>query len=129
MQMIKNWRPLQTSTALSVHHLGQPKTNPHHLKVCLLVFTNFFSKEEKVCCHRDEVNMSTEDAMKSRNIALILICLSDFITITSIQLTVKRRQVNHFNVIFENSDLSPILTLQSSSPWAHIICALSGRSN
>ncbi|VDM42868.1 unnamed protein product [Toxocara canis] len=32
LQLSRNWRPLQTSTTTSVHHVGQPKTNPHHVK-------------------------------------------------------------------------------------------------
>uniref|UniRef100_F1KVV1 Regulator of G-protein signaling rgs-7 n=2 Tax=Ascaris TaxID=6251 RepID=F1KVV1_ASCSU len=32
LQLSRNWRPLQTSTTTSVHHIGVPKTNPRHAK-------------------------------------------------------------------------------------------------
>ncbi|VDK58956.1 unnamed protein product [Anisakis simplex] len=31
LQLTRNWRPLQTSTTTSVHHIGLPKTNPRHI--------------------------------------------------------------------------------------------------
>ncbi|MFH4975380.1 hypothetical protein AB6A40_002089 [Gnathostoma spinigerum] len=32
LQLNRDWRPLQTSTTTSVHHVGQPKTNPRVIK-------------------------------------------------------------------------------------------------